>query len=38
MAKKIVWTKRANNEFNKIIDFLEQEWGINVTQNFVAKT
>ncbi|MGE0772340.1 MAG: type II toxin-antitoxin system RelE/ParE family toxin [Cyclobacteriaceae bacterium] len=38
MAKKIVWTKRANNKFNKIIDFLEQEWGPNVTRNFVGKT
>lgn len=38
MAKKIVWTKRANNKFNKIIDFLEEEWGPNVTRNFVRKT
>lgn len=38
MAKKIVWTKRAFNKFNKIIDYLEQEWGFNVTQNFVTKT
>lgn len=37
MAKKIVWTKRASNKFNKIIDYLEQEWGPNVTQNFVVK-
>jgi plasmid stabilization system protein ParE len=38
MAKKIVWTKRANSKFNKIIDYLEQEWGHSVTQNFVTKT
>ena len=38
MAKKIVWTKRANSKFNKIIDHLEKEWGLNVTQNFVKKT
>jgi plasmid stabilization system protein ParE len=38
MAKKIVWTKRANTKFNKIIDYLEQDWGPNVTQNFVNKT
>lgn len=38
MAKKIVWTKRANTKFNKIIDYLEQEWGANVAQNFVRKT
>ncbi len=38
MAKKIVWTKRANSKFNKIIDYLEEEWGHGVTQNFVTKT
>jgi plasmid stabilization system protein ParE len=35
MAKKIIWTKRATDKFNKIIDYLEQEWGPNVTQSFV---
>lgn len=38
MAKKIVWTNRANNKFNKIINYLEQEWGHDVTQNFVSRT
>jgi plasmid stabilization system protein ParE len=38
MAKKIIWTKRANSKFNKIIDYLEQEWGLKVTQSFVRKT
>ena len=38
MAKKIVWTRAANYKFNKIIDYLEQEWGHNVTRNFVRKT
>jgi len=38
MAKKIIWTKRANNKFNKIIDYLEREWGVRVTQHFVKKT
>jgi plasmid stabilization system protein ParE len=37
MAKKVVWTKRANNKFNKIIDYLEQEWGSNVAINFVRR-
>jgi plasmid stabilization system protein ParE len=37
MARKIVWTKRANTKFNKIIDYLELEWGPNVTRNFVNK-
>ena len=38
MAKKIVWTKRANSKFNRIIDHLEGEWGLSVTQNFVTRT
>ena len=38
MAKKIIWTKRANRKFNKIIDYLEQEWGPNATQSFVKLT
>lgn len=38
MVKEIIWTKRANNKFNKIIDYLEREWGENVTRNFVKKT
>ena len=38
MAKKVVWTNRANHKFNKIIDYLELEWGPNVTRNFVRKT
>jgi plasmid stabilization system protein ParE len=38
MVKKIVWTKRANTKFNRIIEYLEQEWGYQVTQNFIRKT
>lgn len=38
MARKIIWTKRASSKFNKIIDYLEQEWGSSVTQNFVRKS
>lgn len=38
MARKIVWTKRANSKFNKIIGYLEEEWGHTVTSNFVRKT
>ncbi|MBY0433167.1 MAG: hypothetical protein K2U26_03565 [Cyclobacteriaceae bacterium] len=36
MAKKIVWTKRANSKFNKIIDRLECEWSPIVTQGRYA--
>jgi Plasmid stabilization system protein len=38
MARKVVWTKRANQKFNKIIEYLEAEWGENVTRNFVKRT
>jgi len=37
MAKKIVWTKRANARFNEVIGFLEEEWGEHATRNFVQK-
>jgi plasmid stabilization system protein ParE len=37
MAKKIVWTRRAINNFDKIIEYLESEWGKTVTQNFVQR-
>jgi plasmid stabilization system protein ParE len=38
MVRKVVWIRRANNRFDKIIDYLNQEWGANVTRNFVQKT
>jgi plasmid stabilization system protein ParE len=38
MAKEIIWTKRANQKFNKIISYLEEEWNESVTQNFVQTT
>jgi plasmid stabilization system protein ParE len=38
MAREIVWTKRANNKFNKILEYLELEWGSQVTKNFVIRT
>jgi plasmid stabilization system protein ParE len=38
MAKKIIWTKRANKRFDKIIDYLQEEWGERVTENFVVRS
>ena len=38
MAQKVIWTKRANIRFNKIIDYLDQKWGSATTKNFVKKT
>ena len=34
MARKIIWTKRANAKFNKIIEYLEQEWGLKCNSKF----
>ena len=38
MAREIVWTKRANQKFSRIIDYLEKEWGLKVTQNLIRRT
>ena len=37
MALTIYWSKRADNKFDKIINFLEEEWGETVTKAFVKK-
>jgi len=38
MALKIVWTKRADKSFDKIIVYLEIEWNTRVVKSFVKKT
>ncbi len=38
MARKIIWTKRANKRINQIIEYLEDEFGENTTKSFVSKT
>lgn len=38
MAKEIIWTKRANQKFNNIISYLEEEWSESVTEDFVRTT
>ena len=38
MALKIKWSKRADNSFDRIIEYLNAEWGQQVTQAFVIKT
>ncbi len=37
MALKILWTKRADQKFDKIITFLLKEWGEQATKDFVGK-
>lgn len=38
MAKTIVWNRRASDSFNAIIQYLENQWGDNVTRDFVNRT
>jgi plasmid stabilization system protein ParE len=38
MAKTIVWTKRANQSFNRVIAYLEKAWGQKVTSAFVQQS
>jgi len=38
MALKIVWTKRADKSFDKIIVYLEIKWNTRVVKSFVKKT
>lgn len=35
MALEIKWSKRADQKFDKIIDYLSTEWGPHTTKNFV---
>ena len=37
MALEIVWTKRADKKFDKIIEYLSMMWGEKVITSFVKK-
>ncbi len=37
MALKIIWSKRADKKFDKIIDYLNESFGESVTKSFVRK-
>lgn len=37
MALKILWSKRADKKFDKILEYLSGEYGERVTRNFVKK-
>ena len=37
MAKTIIWNRRASNNFDSIIEYLQGEWGDTVTRNFVIQ-
>jgi plasmid stabilization system protein ParE len=38
MALTIKWSKHADRKFDKVLEYLEDEWGENVTRAFVKKT
>ena len=37
MAQEIIWTKRADQKFDKIIEYLMKEWDDKVTEGFVKR-
>ena len=37
MALDIKWSKRADNKFDKILEYLTDEWGETVKKNFIKK-
>lgn len=37
MALTIYWSKKADEKFDQILKYLEDEWGENVTRAFVRK-
>jgi len=38
MALKVKWSKYADQSFDRILNYLEAEWGENVTRAFVHRT
>ncbi len=38
MALEIFWTRLANKKFDKILEYLLDEWNEQVTETFVKKT
>jgi plasmid stabilization system protein ParE len=38
MVKTIAWNGRASDDFNSIIQYLQNEWGEAVTKSFVIRT
>ncbi len=37
MALEIVWSRRADEKFDLILEYLSEEWGTKVTKAFVKK-
>ncbi|MCD4746343.1 MAG: type II toxin-antitoxin system RelE/ParE family toxin [Bacteroidales bacterium] len=37
MALEIEWSRKADKKINKILEYLQEKWGANVTRTFVRK-
>ncbi|MCK4664950.1 MAG: type II toxin-antitoxin system RelE/ParE family toxin [Bacteroidales bacterium] len=37
MALEIKWSRRADKKFDKILEYLQEEWGSKAMRNFVRK-
>jgi plasmid stabilization system protein ParE len=35
---EIVWTSQARKDYYKILDYLQENWGLNEVKNFIDKT
>ncbi len=35
---KIIWTPKAKSDFNNILEYLHQNWGIHEVENFIHQT
>jgi plasmid stabilization system protein ParE len=38
MALKVKWSKYADQSFDRILEYLQSEWGENITRAFVRRT
>lgn len=38
MARRVIWTKRANTNFQRTIVYLEDNWAPKATRSFVKKS
>lgn len=35
---KIIWSNQAKNDYDKVLTYLHENWGINEVKNFIDKT
>ncbi len=35
---KVIWTKRARRDYLKVLDYLDENWGVNEIKDFIGKT